>query len=136
VEERERVVALSLAIYQNGDQMLQVISAWPYVRDAELLNVIDGDTLRLRIDLGWRVYIDGEIRLLRINAPEMSTAAGRDARLFVINLFNEVGTNMLVSSRRRDPDRSFTRYLADVMLADGRDLSDTIIQAGHGVPYP
>jgi endonuclease YncB( thermonuclease family) len=116
--------------------MLQVVSAWPYVRDAELLTVIDGDTLRLRIDLGWRVYIDGEIRLLRINAPEMNTAAGKDARLFVINLFNEVGTNMLVSSKRRDPDRSFTRYLADVMLADGRDLADTIIQAGHGVPYP
>lgn len=111
-------------------------SAWPYVRDAELLDVIDGDTLRLRIDLGWRVYIDGEIRVLGVNAPEMNTPQGVNARLFVIDLFRTTGNTMVVTSKRRDPDRSFARYLADVTLADGRDLAQTVIDAGHGVKYP
>ena len=111
-------------------------TAWPYVRDAELLDVIDGDTLRLRIDLGWRVYVDGEIRVLGVNAPELSTAAGQNARLFVIDLFRTTSNMMVVTSKRRDPDRSFARYLADVTLSDGRDLAKTLIESGHGVPYP
>lgn len=41
-----------------------------FERNAELVRVIDGDTLVLRIDLGWGVETIQHIRLSGLNAPE------------------------------------------------------------------
>lgn len=108
----------------------------PYVRDAEIVRVIDADTLQVRVDLGWRVHLDGEVRLLHVNAPEKNTTAGRDAIFFVNGLIAQLGPKITLATYSRDPDRSFTRYLAEVALSDGSDLADLLIMNGHGVPYP
>lgn len=103
-----------------------------YVRDATVLRVIDADTLALRIDLGWRVHINGDIRLLRVSAPERNTEPGVVAAQFVRQLLAELGPDVTVTSHRRDPERSFARYLADITLSDGSDLADALIATGHG----
>lgn len=48
---------------------------------AKIVSVYDGDTCTALVDLGFRVAIEMPLRLLGINAPEMSEKpAGKDAR--------------------------------------------------------
>ena len=42
-----------------------------YVYDAELVRVVDGDTLYFNLDLGLRIHHDIRVRLLDVDAPEI-----------------------------------------------------------------
>ena len=53
-----------------------------FIRQAELIRVIDGDTLRLQIDLGWATEITDDIRPVYVNTPE-TRGAEREAGLYV-----------------------------------------------------
>lgn len=96
---------------------------------------VDGDTYDCLIDMGWNDYRYHPIRLLGADTPETNRAPSRDAGLaakaFVQDLM-PVGARVLLRTRP-DPD-SFGRYLARIQLEDGRDLTDLILAAGHGVP--
>lgn len=105
-----------------------------YVRNATVLTVHDGDTYTLRIDLGWSVDIRGDIRLLGVDAPELPTSEGEAAGQWVRDLLDKVGHDVIVTSHKPDPERSFARYLADITLADGTDLATALLNAGHAVP--
>jgi hypothetical protein len=48
-----------------------------YVYAATCVKVIDGDTLDLLVDLGFRAFEKVRVRLRGYNAPELSTAEGR-----------------------------------------------------------
>jgi len=54
-----------------------------YLYRANVLSVIDGDTLDLDIDLGFGVYRRLRARLAKINTPEIGSTRGRRARDFV-----------------------------------------------------
>jgi micrococcal nuclease len=41
---------------------------------AQCLNVVDGDTVDLFVDLGFRMYTKARFRLARINTPELNSA--------------------------------------------------------------
>ena len=41
-----------------------------YEYNAQVLNVVDGDTFDLDIDLGFHIHIHERVRLLNINTPE------------------------------------------------------------------
>lgn len=105
-----------------------------YEYRATVLRVIDGDGYLMRVDLGWHVSIEGSVRLIGVDCPETGTAAGPDATAFVADVFAQA-RQITVTTIRRDPSRSFARYLARVDV-DGADLADLIIDAGHGMPYP
>lgn len=105
-----------------------------YVRNATVLTVHDGDTYTLRIDLGWSVDIRGDIRLLGVDAPELPTPEGEAAGQWVRDLLDKVGHDVIVTSHKPDPERSFARYLADITLADGTDLATALLNTGHAVP--
>jgi micrococcal nuclease len=51
-----------------------------YIYKAELVRVVDGDTVDLIIDLGFDTSRKERFRLYGIDAPEMNTAAGMDAK--------------------------------------------------------
>jgi micrococcal nuclease len=96
---------------------------------AEVLRVVDADTLELRVDLGFRVavVIDGRVR--GVDAPELSTAAGKEALFWAGDV---LPYEVLVKSYR---DRmSFARWIVDVWLPDGRSYADMLLEAGHAVP--
>lgn len=47
---------------------------------ATVIRIVDGDTVKLDLDLGWRIHLTANARLLDHSAPEMDTDAGRTAR--------------------------------------------------------
>jgi endonuclease YncB( thermonuclease family) len=96
-----------------------------------VVEVIDGDTVRLDIDLGLRIRSVQPVRVAHVDAPEMRTAEGRLARAFVASLL-PVGSTVTLRTAR--PDK-FGRVLGSITLADGSDLAARLMDAGHASPY-
>lgn len=106
------------------------MNAWTV--PATVVRVHDGDTLVADLDLGWHVTLQAQsIRLARINAPELSTPSGKAALAFIDTLLGP-GDHVTVLSHELD---KYGRVLGEVSLADGRNLSDVMVAAGHAVPW-
>lgn len=104
-----------------------------YEYNAEVTNVVDGDTFDATLDLGFGASLKVRLRVLRINAPEMhgaSAAAGAAALEYARSLLSS--GPVVVTTHETD---HFGRWLADVRLADGRDFGGAMVTAGHAVPY-
>ena len=55
----------------------------PFIYRASILRVIDGDTLLVRLDLGFDVLIGQRIRLAAVDAPPINEDGGEDAFAYV-----------------------------------------------------
>src|SRR5438105_3433362 len=97
----------------------------------QLLDVHDGDTVHLDIDLGFHTWRRGErYRLARINAPEITTAMGpvsRDALTLKLS-----GAKKLVATTSKADN--YGRYLVE-LLADGQNVNDWMVAAGYAAVY-
>ena len=103
-----------------------------YEYQADVIRVIDGDTLLLDIDLGMRIHVTQIVRLLGVNAPEMTgeqRPAGIAAREWVSG---QVDSTVRIKTHL-DRNDKYGRLLVEVFLADGTVLNQAIIAAGHGV---
>jgi endonuclease YncB( thermonuclease family) len=55
----------------------------PFIYRATILRVIDGDTLLVRLDLGFEVLIGQRIRLAEVDAPPLNEDGGEEAYAYV-----------------------------------------------------
>lgn len=107
------------------------MALWTY--RAALLDVLDGDTIRVTLDLGCHVRTQQDIRLTAVSAPELSQPGGVEAQRYVIDWMAELEPlrwPLLVNTqpnRYGEERRSFVRYLGTVAdIADGRVLNDDL----------
>lgn len=85
------------------------------------------------MDLGFRVWQRTTCRLLGINAPEMSTAAGKNARAALTSLI--LGKELEVHTVR-DRREKYGRMLVTIMMDDGASsVNDWLVSQGYAVPY-
>jgi micrococcal nuclease len=108
----------------------------PYTYRAEVVEVIDGDTIDVHIDLGFYVWIRYQrIHLFGIDAPEAavdSVEAGTAAKDHLKRLI-EGKTVILKSIRGGDsPDRqgSFGNWYGIIWL-DGGNINEAMVASGH-----
>lgn len=92
---------------------------------ADLIRVIDADTLILRVDLGLRCAVTVTVRVRNVDAPELSTTAGKDAKSLVTGWLN---TAAITVETYKD-QQSFARWIADVWIGDEL-LADRLRSAG------
>lgn len=105
------------------------MNTWTY--PAVVRRVVDGDTLILDLDMGLSVWRLGErCRLQGINAPEMDTIEGQQARAFLAGLLTPQGMPSQVTFRSRKLDK-YGRPLGSVILPNGHDLESVLVAAGH-----
>ena len=111
--------------------------------DVHVVKVVDGDTVDVDIDLGFGVCLkDERVRIMGIDTPESRT---RDD---VEKLFGLAAKNRLYSLLEKDAklitteDKNgedmkgkFGRILGDFRAADGRMVTQIMIEEGHCVPY-
>lgn len=99
---------------------------WEY--RARAVDVHDGDSLTLLIDLGFRVTATQPIRLLAVFAPELSQPGGLACREHLLTLTAGEGWPLVVStSRTRTGDAmSFARYIGQVHTANGLDVNQAM----------
>jgi endonuclease YncB( thermonuclease family) len=97
---------------------------------AVVQEIHDGDTFRAQIDLGFRISFHAPVRIFGINAPEMNTAQGIQARTFLLTQL-QPGDVVTLDSKRLD---LHGRAEAVVTLPDGRDLATVMLNAGQAQP--
>jgi micrococcal nuclease len=105
-----------------------------YYYNSRVEKVIDGDTVRLDIDLGFTVHWKSNCRLYGINTPELNSKdpeqkiKALEAKQFLIdNLPKEV----VIHSRELD---KYGRPLVDIYV-EGRLINDEIIEKGFSQNY-
>ncbi len=82
--ELEAAISAGLHLGAPYELVLERPSEPDYLYGAQVLSVVDGDTLDLQIDLGFGVYRKLRARLAGIDASEPDTQKGRKARDFVV----------------------------------------------------
>lgn len=102
-----------------------------YTRNAIVTDIHDGDTITVVVDLGFRASYTTPVRLNRINAAELSTDAGKKSRDYIKSILN-IGDNVIIKTYKNPTDK-YGRWLADVILPDGRNLNDTMVETRNAV---
>lgn len=88
-----------------------------YNYPCQVLKVIDGDTLKLVIDLGFSITLTTTVRLQGINCPEMNTVEGKAAKAFAMEwVANRVSFTVKTF---KDKQEKYGRYLAELYDQDG-----------------
>src|SRR5262247_2492564 len=98
-----------------------------YDYQAQVLNVHDGDTLRLRTDLGFYVRFDQTVRLAGLNAAEA----------FADGWVQAHASPYVGVRTQKDKQEKYGRYLATIYdLADATStLNAALLAAGHALPW-
>lgn len=105
-----------------------------YQYNAQVLNVVDGDTFDLDIDLGFHIHIHERVRLLNINTPEKfgeEKPLGLKLKEYATKHF----LNQHIIIRSEKPAEaavtdSFGRWLVETTLDDGRSISQIYSELG------
>lgn len=110
-----------------------------WVYRCRVTNVVDGDTVDVVIDAGFRATRTERLRLLGVNTPERKGAtrvAGEIARQYTAKWLAEAARAgewpLLVQTHKSD---AFGRYLGTVWRPDGRCLNDDLLTDGQAVPF-
>jgi endonuclease YncB( thermonuclease family) len=109
---------------------------WPVARVVE---VHDGDTLKLAVSLGFDVWAHPWVRLANVRAPELTEPDGPAARNDVLDWLREHAPDSQVAVTTQKVDRpleirfrqSFTRYLGTVTAPNGAELNRYLIDKGY-----
>lgn len=103
-----------------------------YTYKAIIIRWVDGDTVYLKVDLGFRTTIETDFRVYGINTPERGQLNYKEATADA-NRLAPVGTEVTIQTYK-DPEK-YGRWLANIFTPDGIDVAQTIIADGLGVPY-
>lgn len=99
------ITVLALVLYATP-----ALSASLHVRDADTI-VVDGTPVRLN----------------GVDAPELKTSAGKDAKRWVVNYLRGKSINCELNG-----ERTYDRWVG-VCFADGEDIGAAVIAAGHAL---
>lgn len=105
-----------------------------YQYNATVVRIVDGDTLEMEVDCGFRLSFRDRFRLNGINCPERNTDAGKAACFDVLKY---LGGNLPVGVRvtTTKPDK-YGRWLADVQVpGQVSTLNQFLVQCGAAKPW-
>ena len=103
----------------------------------ELLRVVDGDTIDVRIDLGFNVWHKCRVRLMGINAPESRTrdkeekARGLAAKDWLIETLENAQADLEMQSHGVG---KYGRVLGTIYINDV-DVNKMMVKEGHAEEY-
>ncbi len=127
--------AVALVLLGSGNPAAAEEISGPVV--ADVIRVIDGDTLavRARIWIGLDLVVSARIR--GIDAPELRGKCDREKALADAartHLAAVVAAGK-VRLRRIENDKYAGRVLADIVTEDGADLGEAMLESGLARPY-
>ena len=103
---------------------------WRY--DASVIEVLDGDTIRVSVDLGFHVFMRVDVRVAGINAPEKNTPAGVAAKEHASKLL-PVGAGIVLDTEKPEASDKYGRWLAQVTFGGPTpsNFGFVMVAAGH-----
>lgn len=98
---------------------------------AHVLRVYDGDTITVRVDLGFRTFTEQRLRLARINAWEVR-GSERPAGLIARDwLRTRILNKPVLVETLKDRTGKFGRFIAEIKTLDGANVNDQLVNLGH-----
>jgi len=97
-----------------------------YTYKAYVQKIVDGDTLWVIVDCGFKVWIHQKLRLRGVNTPGITTPVGMAAYKFVCTELKDLPF-VVIKTHGRD---KYDRYLADVFYLKGEDNPQTVLYNG------
>jgi len=98
---------------------------------ATVVSIHDGDTITLAIDLGFDITATERCRVFGINAPELSTQAGKDAVAYARTVIKFADRCTVIS---HGWDKYGGRFDGTITFPDGRDFAQLMLDSGHAIP--
>lgn len=104
---------------------------------ANVVEVIDGDTIDVNVDLGFDIIHKLRVRLYGINTPESRTrnkeekVRGLAAKARLKEL---IEAKSVVIETQKDDTEKYGRFLATVYLS-GANINKQLITEGHAIEY-
>tara|TARA_R100000231_G_scaffold129716_1_gene101187 strand:- start:30 stop:374 length:345 start_codon:yes stop_codon:yes gene_type:complete len=108
-----------------------------YYYKVEILRVVDGDTVDVRMDLGFNVWHKCRVRLMGINAPESRTrnleekARGLAAKDWLKNILESAESDIEMQSHGVG---KYGRVLGELFTKDG-NINKLMVKEGHAELY-
>jgi len=112
-----------------------------YLYNAEVVKVVDGDTFKINIDLGFEVHLGPKsVRLYGVNAPESRTKNLEEKKLGLAakeftDQWIKKANNYVKIETILDKNEKYGRILARVWNEAGECLNAEIIKAGLAREY-
>jgi micrococcal nuclease len=112
----------------------------PWIYNAEVKKVVDGDTFDIVIDLGFDTLKKGRVRLYGVNTPESRTSnveekqKGLAAKEFTDQWLTRANHKVKIETVI-DKNEKYGRVLAKVWDNEGNCLNTDIIKAGLAREY-
>jgi endonuclease YncB( thermonuclease family) len=132
-----RALAFILVILASAPALAADLYPGPY--RAEVLRIVDGDTLEARVAIWPDLETVVSVRLRGVDTPEsygpkcqVEKTLAVAATAFLDGLAPQGSVILL---RDVGPDKYAGRVDARVMLEDGREAAAELLAAGHGRPY-
>lgn len=97
-----------------------------YWYHATCVNVVDGDTIDIRTDLGFKIYFDQRVRLFGINTPELNSKdpeVRAKAELARDLVAAKILKQPIIINSHKDKTEKFGRYLATVFYTTDSGLT-------------
>jgi micrococcal nuclease len=112
-----------------------------YLYNAEVVKIVDGDTFKINIDLGFEVHLGPKsVRLYGVNAPESRTKnleekkLGLAAKEFTDQWIKKANNKVKIETIL-DKNEKYGRILARVWNEAGECLNTEIVKAGLAREY-
>ena len=104
--------------------------------DALVLEVIDGDTVRVLIRLGDGLQRVDKVRLAAIDTPEMKEPGGPEAKEYVTRMIGGKNVSLVVRLTRDGRWRrgKYHRIIGRIVYHD-QDLGELLLKRGLAKPY-
>lgn len=106
-----------------------------YVRSVTVLDVIDGDTFRCDVDLGFYVRARMLCRLVGLNAPELSDPGGTVVRAMLSDLLHGAQSVSVRSVRTDKYAGRFDAVVTIVSHGPPLNVNQTLIDMRYAVPW-
>ena len=105
-----------------------------YEYKATVLKVVDGDTVDLRVSLGFHSYLDVRTRLARINTAEMKSSDDVERELAVKakNRVIELTANpdCIIKSFKPYKTDKYGRWVVELLNSEGKNINKILLDEG------
>jgi micrococcal nuclease len=103
----------------------------------KVIDIVDGDTFDVQLDLGFNIFYQARVRLNGINTPESRTKDIREKELGLIAksfsaVWLESATSLTLIVEKRE---KFGRELGKILNEKNESLGDELIKAGLAREY-
>lgn len=107
-----------------------------YIYTAKIINIVDGDTVDMIVDLGFGTYVKDRFRLARIDTAELNSKdqaeriLAQDAKNWLLHVLNK---EVIFKSIKKD---KYGRYLAELyLLNESESLNQQLLDLGLAKLY-